>query len=876
VGKKLLLVLGALLAGAAGLGLEVVITNLVGLAIGYGLAAAVGITFFISGWALGAWFSGSREGSETWLWLAAGGALALVGLFGPQILVNAVDSGAGPSALWALTILVLISAAFPQGVLLPMLARHWPLGKRGDLGWLFGASLAGAACGAILIGDFLPALYGRATAAALAGCLALMVAVCGAILTRREPEPEVLESGTDHPADLGFLQAGLVLAMATGWIGTLEWMGVRLGLLWFGGMQETLANVLVSSMVALALGAAILPRVLPRSRSGLAFLALLCSLSTASLFFVPRLQAGLEQESLILRTFLLIGVALFPFGAWVPMLHRSLGGESAKRLGQLLGWEAIGVCVGLPLSHALLLPFLGMQGVLLSWSALGCGLFLLFTARRQLKFGLVVVASLGLLAYPLADSSPALQSPPLNNPQLEILEFAEGEHFAISVVQDGILGERTLMTDGFRAAASGRDYAYMRALGHLPLLMHPGPRAVGVLAFGTGTTAGSVSLHAEVEAIEVLELSALVTDHAQQFEAVNRGVLSDPRVMLTIGDGRHTLGRRAGAYDVLTMEPLLPDSPFGVYLYTEGFYARAKGALKSGGLLCQWVPPHALEPIVFDAVLAAFTSAFEWSSVWVFGTQVILLGSDHEPLPDAGRFPSDEGELQSELAFLGLDSLEGLLARYVVPGARIPLAERPLTDLDPWVIYRPRRSGREALFDLPRNLAQLREWARPLPDEWWLGLDPKAEARFSGLALVREAREAFAVERARAMGANAQYEGLAAGSAGLLLRATKLLGNEPGLLRIEAEIDFNEALMAAKILLASDPSENGSARAAAHLARAAALRPERADVHAYLSVALERLGSDRAPQEMDRAHELCPRLLETRVGEQLAVWGVEF
>src|SRR4029077_17718913 len=112
------------------------------------------------------------------------------------------------------------------------------------------------------------------------------------------------------------------------------------------------------------------------------------------------------------------------------------------------------------------------------------------------------------------------------------------------------------------------------------------------------------------------------------------------RVRVLMGDGRHTLAEHPAEYDVITMEPLLPDSPFAVYLYTREFYDRARAALAPGGLVCQWVPPHALEPETFDAVLEAFGRSFAWSGAWLCGTQVVLVGGASAPELAVSRFPA--------------------------------------------------------------------------------------------------------------------------------------------------------------------------------------------------------------------------------------------
>lgn len=914
--RSLTLSLGAALCGASGLGLEVLATDLAGLTLGYGSAGPISLALFLAGWALGARLAGAWRGDGRRALLAVGLWLAAFGAAGPHLVVGAAAHVPALAAL--MTVVVLVGVAIPQGAYLPLLARAWPERERGDLGFLFAANLLGAAVGASLFGDELVALGGRGLAAAGAAGCALAAAACGMlVLPRGRIAPERTDREGDAPTSEGSSAAissssatapardpgpragalspraaGLALAGATAWVGALEWFGVRLGVLWFGGMQDALGSVLVASLLALAIGAALLPRVLPNTVGGVGALGALCALGSLWPFFLPEVLGGLEEAPLLLRAFVLIGPAVFAFGAWPPVLHRALEGDSARRLGWLLGWEALGALVGLPLVHFVLLPALGLGGALLALF----GLATLALALRAPRAPAAVAAlgfGLACLARPLVGAQPALDSPPLQNPAFTVHALREDVHFAVSVVEDGLVGERTLLTDGFRAAASGRDYDYMRALAHLPLLLHESPRSVGVLAFGTGTTAGALSLHERMEELEVLELSRAVTELAPWFEAVNRGVLEDPRVTLTLGDGRHTLARRTGAYDVLTMEPLLPDSPFGVYLYTEEFYARARSALKPGGLLCQWVPPHALEAETFQTVVGAFTSAFEWSSVWVFGTQVILLGGERAPQPAAARFPT-EGPLAEALAGLGLDTLEGVLARYVLGGANWPAPERPLTDLDPWIVYAPRRRGGVLLSDLPLNLATLRAGREELPTAWYVGLGGDADERRAAVGLVREAREAFEIGRARpALIAAAQGDsalttrsvaldvltalderGTSRGVTELLDEARRLTPEEPSLLRLEDELEFLTTIRRGVALLAQAVGERSAAEAAVQLERAATLRPERADVHAYLAVALDRMGDERAASELARARALCPTLERTAVGERLRQLGL--
>ncbi len=879
VPRKLTLACAAALAGASGLGLEILIVSFCGLTLGYGASAAIGITFFLVGWSLGARASGEYRGSPTRaLWLAAG-VLSVASLVLPRVLVALGAGAPSPALAWSVSLFALFLVAFPQGVFLPQLARCWSLGRRGDLGVLFAANLCGAALGAWFLGDRLPGEYGRYVAAAAAGACALGAAALASSVAAKASDAEARECAApdEQHEHLAAWRAGLLLALATGWLGTLEWLGLRLGVLWFGGMQPALTGVLIATMLALSAGAWIGPRLLGRGLSSLNRLGTACVLASAWYFVAPSLLEGRADLPLLLRASMLVGPALLPFGAVVPMLHRCLPGESAARLGRLLLWEAGGALVGLPLSHFLLMPSFGLNGTLAAWALIAVAWPLLLSRPSSAPSVKAVGALLALLlfAYAAFVAEPlALRSPPLSNPALQVLDFVEDEHFAVAVVEDGVLGERTVLTDGFRAAGTGRDYAYMQALGHLPLLMHPAPGRVAVLAFGTGTTAGAVSLHEKVERIDVLELSAAVASEAPWFAEVNRNVLEDTeRVCLALGDGRRTLARDDALYDVLTMEPLLPDSPFGVYLYTEEFYARARTALAPGGLLCQWVPPHALAPETFEAVVGAFCQAFPWSSVWVFGTQVILLGAERAPAPQLGSFPADDSELGLALQQLGLDSAAGLLARWVGSGAAWPRPERPLTDADPWIIYTRRRSGAVLLADLPINLRRLRERAERPPIEWRVGLQGDAQARFDGLAALRAAREATAIEELEARGVAMPDPGFARDSNALFAEARRLARSDPGVVIFEQQRRFLSDLRQGVGLLSGNSSAAAAGNAVRFLNSALNLRPERADVHWYMAAALERLGHSEAESARAKALELCPEIARTAAGLRVASWG---
>lgn len=838
----------AFLIGAAGMMTQRLGLSALGLSLGAGLGATVGLALYMASWALGAWRAGRHLGPGNLFFV--GGAAGL----GAGLLAWTVGHGVLPNMA------CLLIAGFCQGCFLPLLVRRW----RGEgIAALWGINLLGGMVGLVFWGEWAAARFGvmgLGASALLAGLSA------GVLPSRISQAKDTGQLGANTGAGL-LSQAGARSIIVTVTVLSIvsEGLLLRLAALDLGSMHAATSHALGGALLALALGAWILPRFVPQDRRG----PLTCmglGIVSMGLWFVPEFHAWVAalhgQGSLSLLAGALLAIPLLPLGAVVPTVHRALEGEGGRRLGDLLLPEALGALLALPL-----LWYgpgsLGLEGML-ALCALLVGACAWFLGSRVIGGG-AVAGALVLGSLP----APATQTPVYQRPEFQVISLAQDEHFNVAVVEDTLRGERTLMTDGFRATATGSDYHYMRALGHLPALLHPDPRRAAVLAFGTGTTAGALAMHPEVQELHILELSGAVIEQAKHFANVNHDVLQDPRVQLSVRDGRRSLGEFQGSLDLLTMEPLLPDAPGAVYLYTEEFYADARNALAPGGILCQWVPPHALRPATCRAVVGAFARSFPWSGIFQYGTQWILIGADSLPLLDPARFPQ-EGALKSALQPLGLDGPSGVAAHWWTLCPEPLDGARPLLDRDPWIVHARPPIGAEALSWLPVNMAWLRQNEVPLPLPWSVLLSAVDQQRVTALGSVRLGREMLSARQALLGGVGDLGTQVEVGELvqlqELVAAAKGLVTYDPEVVAFERELTFQTGFSLGLGYLAT----GNPLRARDLLLGAAEAKPQRSDAHLAFALAAEGLGAHGlAEAALGRALKQCPRILDSRSGKKI-------
>ena len=188
---------------------------------------------------------------------------------------------------------------------------------------------------------------------------------------------------------------------------------------------------------------------------------------------------------------------------------------------------------------------------------------------------------------------------------------------------------RTLYTNGHAMSSTmPLSQRYMRALAHIPLLSMDRPETVLVIGFGVGNTTHAATLHPSVRRVELADLSRDILSHAEYFEDANRDVLSDPKVVVHINDGRqHLQMQPPGSYDLVMLEPP-PIAYAGVSaLYSREFYALARSRLKPNGYVSQWLPTYQVPPETALAMVRAFVDVFP-QAVLLSGAEsdLVLLG----------------------------------------------------------------------------------------------------------------------------------------------------------------------------------------------------------------------------------------------------------
>ncbi len=700
-------------SGATGLVYEVVWTRMLTLVFGHTIyAVSTVLTAFMAGLALGSWLSGrfaDRVRHPVRLYALLELAIGVYALAVPFVLGH-LDPVFRPIYFhlhasfyefsiirFAVCFFVLVLPTTLMGATLPVLSRVVApaadtLGKR--LGALYSVNTLGAVLGCSATGFVLIRMLGVGDTIRATAAVNVLIAAAAWRLSTRQALLEPLSAEEVPRAHPGVrlaplapwrLRAVLFAFLLSGFVAlALEVLWTRSLVYTFFQGSSTYAFTTILTLFLLGLGAGALAA-LPladRVQSPLRWLAacelvigLFALVSLPLLVHLARAQAGqlplFSWISLTLRDFLkaatVMAIPTFAMGAFFPLIVRAYIADAAgaaRGVGTLYAFNTSGAILGSFLAGFALIPFVGMSTSLLVLGSIsvliGVGLGALDPGTsKTAKLATAGVCAAALVALLAVLPAKAVFQQVLDGERL--LFYREGETATVAVVQ-GRTGERRLHIDNVGVAGSNLVMMTdQKSLAHVPCLLHPRPRRVLTVGFGSGGTSWSFTTHRDLESIRCVEIAPTVVEAHTFFPDCNFELFRDPRYKVIFEDARSLLRLDDATYDVISTDCTDLQYKSNADLYTVEYFELCRRRLNDDGIFVVWMPLSGLTEEYFRVVLATFQHVFPEGTVWYmnnYPTHYLLLVGRERPIEiDWPRLSERiaRPEVQRDLAIIDLE-----------------------------------------------------------------------------------------------------------------------------------------------------------------------------------------------------------------------------
>ncbi len=579
-----------------------------------------------------------------------------------------------------------------MGGTLPVLSRFF-IHKIEELGWnvaiIYAVNTLGAVIGCFMTGYMFIATIGVKNTTLLAVFINIMVGVVAMAAAgfslrkshQSEVSSQVLEvrgqgvkgsRGRDkktlNPQTLESLNPSLLLIF----FGLSGFTSLSYEILWTRAFSLTFystvylfSNILTVFLLGIAIGSLVFTRFLnpsspPFNKGGqggidlvrvfgiIEFLIGMCAL--LSIIFFQWLPLGINdigslfddmtwQKNILITFIINLFVMFIPtllMGLTFPLIGRLYADNLnllGRKIGDVYSINTIGSIIGSFMAGFILIPFLGVQKGILFISVINLiiGIIIIFKSPAGvsglkwpgLVSAVIILAVFGKIAAAGINMGVGYS---ING---NIIFSKEDVSGTVKVIEDDTARFRTLMVNNYSLATSG-DVAVR--FGHIPMLLHNKPEDVLVISLGSGITVGAVGQH-PVKNIECVEIVPGVREAARLFEKENHNILNDPRLRLTIWDGRNYLLMTKNRYDLIISDLFQPDSAGTGNLYSKEHYQNCKDRLKNGGLMAQWLPLYQLSTEDLKVIMATFSRIFPHVTVWYGDINsakptLLLLGSE--------------------------------------------------------------------------------------------------------------------------------------------------------------------------------------------------------------------------------------------------------
>jgi predicted membrane-bound spermidine synthase len=589
---------------------------------------------------------------------------------------------------WGSAALLILPQCILLGMTFPLLAAGCLRMQRDEqsrsLGGLYFTNSAGAAVGALAATFVLLPSIGMPGAMIVAGLINVVVAMLAWAMSR---SPATLRESTGSVEKtqrfnakagnaigsarmLRGILAAAAITGATSFVYEIVW--VRMLNLAFGTTMHSFELMLSTFILGLAAGGYWIHRRGDLSGNTLRFVGitqvmmgisalastLVCSQSFRWISWMvlnlPRTDNGyaLYNMGCTAIALLVMFPAAFFAGTTLPLFTVSLlrKGEGDRSVGRVYAANTVGAILGVMMTVHLLIPVVGLHLSLLAAAVadvtLGVVIILYSgSAMRKRDTKVSALAASAMLACallfgradPIAQSSGVFRTGVLFGPEAVRLAYlADGKTSTVSVLRSVNGAEAAIATNGKPDAGLTLsldqkplgDEATMIMAAALPLAMHPAPRQVAVIGWGSGLTTHSMLGSDQVRGVDTVEIEPAMYEGAKSFGARVERAYADPRSHVIFDDARTYFAAGRKQYDVIFSEPSNPWVNGVASLFTEEFYEFVRGHLNRGGLFVQWLQSYEISDSLQARIVAALLKKFPDSEVYLTNdTDLILLAS---------------------------------------------------------------------------------------------------------------------------------------------------------------------------------------------------------------------------------------------------------
>ena len=730
------------------------------------------LAIFMGGMALGSWAVAHYSFRIRQLLLGyvmVEGLIGIFGLFFHQTFVAASNFSfasiipALPTAFlihaykWSLAALLILPQSVLLGMTFPLISggliRRWPARPGETLATLYFTNSLGAAIGVLISGFVLIKAVGLPGTILTAGLLNIALALTVWAVVHGQTEPasaaQAAPGAVTGPDKL--TQWFTVAAFLTGAASFMYELGwIRMLSLVLGSSTHSFELMLSAFIFGLAFGGLYVRRRIERLRDPVAYVAyVMVAMGALAALTLPAYNLTFDFMAWFLGKFahtatgyvafnltsqliaaLIMIPATFCAGMTLPLLTNELmrRGTGERAIGTVYSANTLGAIVGVLLTIHLLMPLIGIKGVILGGAAIhmALGLSRLLASRTypSRTQAMAMAACIGMFGFavfvvkldPLRMTSSVYRTGSATLPKgARVTYLRDGKTATISVVEN--TGTVTIATNGKPDAgiqmgpgeATVDEYTMVLAAA-IPLSMQPHPARAANIGFGSGLTTHTLLTSGLIKRLDSIEIEPFIVEGARKgFGPRIANAFEDPRSHIVYEDAKTFFASAREPYDLIVSEPSNPWVSGVATLFSDEFYGRITHYLTADGYFVQWMQIYETNIGVVASIVKALAPHFGAYALYnADDLDVLIIATRGAAL----RAPDDRllqsPQLRAELKRIGIQSVADFQSRKIGDNLTIgPVLQTipvpPNSDFFPFVDLNAPRSRymRENAVELP-------------------------------------------------------------------------------------------------------------------------------------------------------------------------------